>query len=204
MSRPAPMGAVLAGGRGRRIGGDKGLVELDGRPLLGYPLAALRAVLTDVVVVARPDTALPASVLDSTPILTEPDEGSRHPIRGVVHALRAAGGRAVVVVAGDMPLLTTKLLRALADGDTGGAPALVPRAGGRLQPLCARYEPAALAGLERFEETARVTDLVRALGPRILEWPDEQTFLNVNAPEDVLTVSAVLARRGGGQPNVNA
>ena len=32
--------AVLAGGRGSRIGGDKALVQLGGRPLIAYPLAA--------------------------------------------------------------------------------------------------------------------------------------------------------------------
>jgi molybdenum cofactor guanylyltransferase len=202
MSPAAPIGAVLAGGRGRRIGGDKGLVDLDGRPLIGYPLAALRAVLADVVVVARADTALPAGLADDAAVWIEPDEASRHPVCGIVHALREARGRPVLVVAGDMPLLSEPLVRALADGGADGAPALVPRAGGRLQPLCARYEPHALRGLERFEQDARLADLVEALRPRVLDWPDEDAFLNVNAPEDVLSASAELARRR--QPNVNA
>jgi molybdopterin-guanine dinucleotide biosynthesis protein A len=189
----APVGAVLAGGLGRRIGGDKAMVELDGRPLVGYPVAALRAVLADVAIVARADTLLPAAVTRETPVWTEPDGAARHPACGIGHALRCAAGRPVVVVAGDMPLLGAELLRALAFTDAGGAPALVPRAGGRLQPLCARYERAALAPLERFEEGARMTDLAQALGPAILEWPDERPFLSVNAPEDVLSASAALA-----------
>ena len=59
MSRPS-VGVVLAGGPGRRMGGDKAVVALDGRPLLLYPLAALRAAgIADVALVAKRATELP-------------------------------------------------------------------------------------------------------------------------------------------------
>jgi molybdopterin-guanine dinucleotide biosynthesis protein A len=40
--RTRPVGAILAGGGGRRIGGDKAIVELHGRPLISYPLETVR------------------------------------------------------------------------------------------------------------------------------------------------------------------
>ena len=41
-ARAAITGIVLAGGQGRRMGGvDKGLVELDGRPLVAHVIARL-------------------------------------------------------------------------------------------------------------------------------------------------------------------
>ena len=187
-----PIGAVLAGGTGRRMGGDKATVELDGRPLVSYPLAALGAVLEEVVIVAKDETALPA--LGEVGVWVEPAEPA-HPLAGIVHALRAAGGRAVLVCAGDMPLVDPDLVRILATADPEGAPAVVPRAGGRLQPLLALYTPLALAGLSTWEPGAAVTDVVAALGPRVLDVADEESFLNVNAPEDLLTASAILASR---------
>ena len=42
-----PVGVVLAGGMGRRIGGSKATVELAGRPLLCYPLDAMGEVLSE-------------------------------------------------------------------------------------------------------------------------------------------------------------
>jgi molybdopterin-guanine dinucleotide biosynthesis protein A len=188
---PALAGVVLAGGAGRRMGGAKALAELDGRPLLHRPLAALRAVADEVAVVAKPDTALPA-LPGGGAVWLEPDE-PRHPITGVVEALRRAGGRAVLVVALDLPLVDAGLLRRIAVAPAAGAPAVVPRADGRLQPLCARYEPAALAALERFDPTARVTDLVAALAPAILDVADAGAFLNVNTPEDLTRAAALLA-----------
>ena len=186
------MGAVLAGGRGRRIGGDKAVVELDGRPLLSYPLAALGEVVGDVAVVAKRDSALPP-LRGAATVWYEPDE-PRHPLTGVVHALRMARGRAVLVVAGDMPLVDAALVRTLAGADAAGRLAVVPLAGGRLQPLCARYEPGALAALENFDPSAPVTDIVGTLGPAEVPFADETPFFNVNAPEDLLQVSAILAR----------
>jgi molybdenum cofactor guanylyltransferase len=192
-SSPGPIGVVLAGGGGRRIGGAKATVELWGVPLLAYPVGALQAVLDEVVVVAKRDTELPP--LPGVGILTEPDV-PRHPLTGIVHALEQVDGRAILVCAGDLPFVTTTLVRELADADAGGAPALVPRVGGRLQPLLARYEASALAplaaALRGAGRWAPLRELVVALAPRVVELADERQFFNVNRPEDLLTASALL------------
>ena len=41
-----PIGVILAGGRGRRIGGSKAVVELCGKPLIRYPLEAMEATVS--------------------------------------------------------------------------------------------------------------------------------------------------------------
>lgn len=52
------LGAVLAGGRGSRLGGAKAMAELAGRPLISYPLAALADAGLDAFVVAKPSSGL--------------------------------------------------------------------------------------------------------------------------------------------------
>jgi molybdopterin-guanine dinucleotide biosynthesis protein A len=193
VARRGPIGVVLAGGVGRRIGGDKAIVELEGRPLLHYPLNVLRAVLDDVAVVAKPSTVLPG--LDADIAIWLEAEEPRHPLAGIVHALRCAGGRPVVVVAGDMPFVTRSLVAALARERARGAVAVVPRASGRLQPLCARYDPRALTALAGCDFTAPTRDVVAGLSPRILDWPDDEPFFNVNHPEDILQAAALLDGR---------
>ena len=47
-----PLGAVLAGGRGSRLGGRKATAEVLGRPLLDWTLEALRRSVEEVVVIA--------------------------------------------------------------------------------------------------------------------------------------------------------
>jgi molybdenum cofactor guanylyltransferase len=197
-----PIGVVLAGGLGRRIGGEKAVVELQGVPLVRYPLRALQAVLAEVVIVAKQGSALPP--LPGVPIWIEPDE-PRHPLAGIVHALEGAGAaaelegdaREVLVSAGDLPFVEPDLVERLARADARGAPAVVPRVDGRLQPLLARYAPAAyeaLAAALRRDPLPSLTDAVAVLEPRVLELDDAQPFFNVNAPEDLLTAAALLDR----------
>lgn len=188
-----PLGALLAGGRGRRIGGDKAVVRLAGRPLLHYPLAVLELVLEDVVVVVKRDTVLP-SIPETVEIWVEPDE-PRHPLAGIAHALRISGGRPVLACAADMPLVTPRVLRELLLADPGEAPAVVPRAAGRIEPMCALYLPPALRALTEFPAGARATDVVEGLNPAIVDVGDETAFFNVNAPEDVLLAHTLIAAR---------
>src|SRR4051794_5186050 len=150
-------GVVLAGGAARRMGGAKATALLAGRPLVAWALDALReAGLDELAVAAKADTPLPP--LD-VPGWIEPDE-PRHPLAGVRSALERAGGRAIVTLPVDLPLVPGAVLRRLA-----GAPGCaVVRGGGRLHPLLARF-PAGVA----VAAVGRATDAVLALDPEIIE-----------------------------------
>lgn len=184
------VGAVLAGGAGSRLGGAKAGTLLAGRPLLSYPLSALRAVLPQVAVVAKDETDL-ACVGYGVLIWREP-AAPRHPLAGVVEALRRAEGRPVVVLACDLPFVTADLVRSLASADAGGAPAVVATTAERgLQPLCARYEPAALAALADFDPDGRAVTQVQALEPATIDVPDA-VLRNVNTAADLAAAEAAL------------
>jgi molybdopterin-guanine dinucleotide biosynthesis protein A len=119
----------------------------------------------------------------------EPDE-PQHPLAGVVHALRTASARKILVLACDMPLVPEELLRTLLKAaDGAGAIAL---AGDIAEPLCAIYTKDALKGLEHFEPGARAIDVVEALGVAHVEWPDADAVLSVNAPEDLIRAQTLL------------
>jgi molybdopterin-guanine dinucleotide biosynthesis protein A len=175
------LGAVLAGGAARRMGGEKMSRRLQGRPLVAHAVAALRAVVPEVVVVAKPDTRLPALDVE---VWTEPAE-PRHPLAGVAWALARGGGRPVLVLAGDMPRVPGSLLAALA-GDAGAAPAVVPRHAGGPEPLVALYRPAALPALRGAAGAgAPARAAVTALGPDWIEWEDAAALRSVNVVADL-------------------
>lgn len=184
-----PLGVVLAGGAGKRIGGDKCTVELAGQPLVLYPVHTLQQVCEQVVVVAKQDTALP-QLAGEAEVWIEPDE-PRHPLAGVVHALRVASARRIVVLACDMPLVHSDLLRSLLEaGNDMGAVTCCREI---VEPLCAVYTRQALKALEQFEPGARATDVVEALGVAHVECDDADTLLSVNAPEDLIRAQALLS-----------
>src|SRR4051794_34750056 len=115
MATEPPIGVLLAGGLGRRLGGDKAVVELEGRPLALYGLEALHEACDQVCVVAKRDTLLPplAGIAD---LWIERDE-PRHPLTGVEHALSLAAGRPILALAVDLPLVDGATLRAIAATD---------------------------------------------------------------------------------------
>jgi molybdopterin-guanine dinucleotide biosynthesis protein A len=189
----ATRGAVLAGGRGSRLGGAKATAELAERPLISYPLAALAAAGIEAFVVAKPSTDLRG--LDEVEMVTEPEEPT-HPLAGIVAALRHAGGP-LVIVGCDFPFAPPALLRALAEAPE---PLLVPAPGGDPQPLMARWSPELLprleAALEREEPLRRT---VASLAPRLLDDTElarfgdpARAFFNVNMPADLGTAQALL------------
>ncbi len=190
------VGAVLAGGAGSRIGGAKATADLDGRPLLSYPLAAVVEAGLEPIVVAKRDSALPP--LDCR-VVHEPDR-PRHPLCGIVAALRHARDRPLVVVACDMPFADAGLLGWLASAPQ---PLVVPSVDGRLQPLHARYDPALLPVLEAALDRAEpLQETVASLEPRMVEESELARFgdprricFNVNAAEDLERAEELLNPR---------
>jgi molybdopterin-guanine dinucleotide biosynthesis protein A len=192
-NRLGTVGAVLAGGAGRRIGGDKAAVGLEGQPLVQWVIDAVTPVTDSVAVVAKTETLLPQ--IDPHVSLWLETDAEFHPLLGIVHALTCARGQAVLVVAADMPLITPAVLACLAQQPAAGSNGRIASVDGRLQPLCASYEPQALTKLRDFDRDARATDTVLALGVEIVEFDDPLPFFNVNAPEDLLTAGAELKKR---------
>jgi molybdopterin-guanine dinucleotide biosynthesis protein A len=205
--RREPIGAILAGGSGRRIGGSKAIVALHGTPLIAYPLQAMRGALLEVAVVAKADTKLPS--LAGATVWIEPNM-PRHPLVGIMHALALAEGRPILVCAADLPFVTSELIRALASVHPGAAPAVIAASDGHDQPLLGCYQPEALDRLQRagFAPDVPVRDCIAALDPLLLEVDDPQLLFNVKSPDDLLQAAAMLdvrrPRPARSYPNVKS
>ncbi len=194
-TRPAVLGAVLAGGAGSRFGRPKASVELGGRPLIAHVLDAVAAAGLDPVVVAKPSSRLPEL---SCPILLEPEQ-PRHPLCGILCALRASNARPVIAVACDMPFVTPPLLAWLASLDERLA---VCETEAGLHPLLARYDPSLIGALEQALLRAEpMREAVSALGPHLVGEPELRRFgsperltFNVNDISDLEAAERLAAR----------
>jgi molybdenum cofactor guanylyltransferase len=190
------VGAVLAGGASQRMGEPKALVELAGRPLVAHAVGAVRDAGLDPVVVAKPDSPVPDL---GVTIVDEPAE-PRHPLCGIVAALRYAETRPVVVIGCDMPFVPPALLATfgrLAD------PVAVARVEGEIEPLLARYEPAIEPALfASLKNGTALREAIAALHPRVVSETDLAAYgepkriaFNVNSPEDLALARSLLGQR---------
>ena len=181
----ATAGIVLTGGRSRRLGVDKSTLLLAGETLAVRSARRLGAVCAPVVEAGDGVSGLPA--------IREQPPGAG-PLAGLAAAgawLREHGHPGpALLLAVDLPRIDEPLLRWLRDRP--GAPTVVLRVDGRLQPVCARYGGDALLAAESL-----VTGGIRALHELFDvvehdvveedEWcvvVSRETFLDVDTPAD--------------------
>jgi molybdopterin-guanine dinucleotide biosynthesis protein A len=135
--------AILAGGRAARFHGrDKSALVVAGRPILARQMAALSAIADEVLIVGDRDPAADRALIEpgsTVPIRYVPDRVSGcGPLGGLDAALAAARFAPLVLIAGDMPFITTGLIAYLLEV-VGDADAVVPRTERGYHPLCAAY-----------------------------------------------------------------
>src|SRR5579863_1272328 len=95
---------VLAGGRSSRMGSDKALVQLAGRPMIAHALAILRdAGLTAAIAGARSPLAQFAPIIEDE----SPDSG---PLAGICAALASTAAQHAVFLSVDQPLIPPSLI----------------------------------------------------------------------------------------------
>jgi molybdenum cofactor guanylyltransferase len=192
--RTRAVGAILAGGGGRRIGGDKAIVELHGRPLISYPLESVRQALGRVAILAKPDTKLP--YVSGVTVWIEP-ETRRHPVFGIMQALALADGRPVVVCGADLPFVSVGLVKRLAKANPGRSPAVIACSQGEMQPLLGCYQRRALPLLRAEPEpgSSPLRETVGALDPVLFEVDDPDELFDVDSPDDLLQAAAMMDHR---------
>jgi molybdenum cofactor guanylyltransferase len=143
-------GFVLAGGRSSRMGRDKALVELAGRPLIEWAVEALKdAGLGAKIAGARSDLGNFAEVI--------PDrEANAGPMAGVCAALAASEAECAVILSVDMPLIPASLIQYLVwDAAMTDRMVTLASVNGFSQTFPAVVRRAALAALEQEHSEGR-------------------------------------------------
>ncbi len=180
------LGAILAGGAGRRMGADKALVEVDGEPMIRRVARVVAPIAGEVVVAGR------AGTLEGLRGVPDPPSAGGGPLAGLVAALGEAAGRFVLLVAVDQPFLRRETCRQLL-ARAALEEAVVPLDGGSRQVTCAVYPPgwtadAAREGdaggsiqslLDRLPFYAVTEDEWRAWGE------DGRSWFSVDTPDDL-------------------
>ena len=127
-----PLGVILAGGGASRMGRDKALVQISGRPLVEWVATALGSVTDHLIVLGRSGT------LAGIECVPDDYPARRGPLAGLATALRIAKGEPVLLVAVDQPWVRSETLAALLE-QAGPLHAVVPIDRGARQVTCGIY-----------------------------------------------------------------
>jgi molybdopterin-guanine dinucleotide biosynthesis protein A len=188
------MGFILTGGKSSRMGADKALLDFGGRTLLERALAVMRQTCSNLAIVGDP-----AKFATYGTVVQDVYPGCG-PLAGIHAALRHSSAELNLVLAVDMPFVSSDLVAfLLAAANETNAIVTVPRTARGFQPLCAVYRRSFAAAAEEALRAGKykVDALFSAVAVRIIEESElaaagfsDRVFSNVNAPEDLRAAQA--------------
>jgi molybdenum cofactor guanylyltransferase len=195
-SRDSITGIVLAGGKSIRMGTNKAMISIGGRPMIEIAAATMRKVFAQVCIIA--DDGEPYRFL-GLPVFPDLVRGCG-PLGGIHTALALSPPGGIFVIACDTPFITADLIRFLLSRRSGSA-ATVARHADRIHPLCGIYEQCALPVIENSIRAGAFTmlDLLDCLKASYVDITDDLSFYrpecfeNINDPRQ-LARSAALRR----------
>ena len=190
--------AILAGGKSRRMGRDKSMMEIGGVPVVRRIADTLGEMFNEVFVVANAKAEYERMGLAVV--------GDIHPGNdslGGLHAAVASAQTSHVFVAGcDMPLLRPALIRGLAalvdEWDV-----VIPLKDDYPEPLCAFYGKECAPHIEESISGGRLKmigfhERVRVMRVEEAAWrawdPEGVSFLNANTSEEFEKIEAISMR----------
>jgi molybdenum cofactor guanylyltransferase len=200
------LGCILAGGQSRRMGGgDKGLLDLGGKPMLEIVLDRLTLQVPKVILNANGDPDRFAHL--KLPVVSDPVGDYAGPLAGILAGLTYAKDHLpdvthVLSVAADTPFFPTALVKQFCRAVPADRPVIaMASSSDKLQPVFGLWPVSLQADLYEWLETGQSgkvlafvdrhdsvevsfdIDAVSGLDP----------FFNVNKPDDLETIRNALS-----------
>jgi molybdopterin-guanine dinucleotide biosynthesis protein A len=177
---------ILCGGRGRRMGGsDKGLIQLEGKPLIQHVIAAIAPQVEQLIINANRN--IPEYQALGYPVIRDELSGFQGPLAGILVCMDFISNPDLVTVPCDGPRLPADLVQRLhTTREQAAADIAVAYDGERLQPVYALIPTRLQSSLKHYlEGDDRKIDLWYAQHKIAkADFSDiPQTFLNINTPQ---------------------
>ncbi|MEN8129120.1 MAG: molybdenum cofactor guanylyltransferase MobA [Pseudomonadota bacterium] len=185
-------GVILAGGRARRMGGeDKGLIRLNGRPMIEFVIEGFAPQVASLMINANRNLERYRQ-LGNCPVIEDIVDGFAGPLAGMASAMQSAQTPYILTVPCDSPFVAEHLAQRLYTAlKRQQARLSVASDGQRMQPVFALLPRDLLTDLQDFLNNG---------GRKIDRWylrhktaladlsSAADSFLNINSREDLLSI----------------
>lgn len=187
MNEAPVYGLVLSGGKSKRMGQDKALLERDGQSQLAFMMSLLEPLVERVFVSTRDEQKDDSERGQFTQIVDRYDDMG--PLAGILSALDAYPDVDWLVVACDLPNIRVETIRHLLASRSVDHPftAYVSSHDGLPEPLCAIYRSGSANTLRAFSDDGIHCPrkiLIRS-DTRLIEQLDPASLDNINTPDDL-------------------
>jgi molybdopterin-guanine dinucleotide biosynthesis protein A len=192
MTMPSCTGIVLAGGQGRRMGGiDKGLVELQGRPMVAHVIERFAPQVQSMLINANQNVERYAAF--GYRVISDAVGGFAGPLAGLHAGMAAADTPLVATVPCDSPFLPHDLIARLGHAlREQRAQLAVARTFAQPHPVFCLAERALLGHLEAFLQGGgrKIDAWYASLAIAEVSFDDEaDAFRNINTRDELAAAS---------------
>lgn len=172
---------ILAGGKSSRMGEDKGLLMLNGKPMISYLITTLQQSFETIKIIANNND------YNQFGVEVIPDSiKNKGPLGGVFTALKSTSASYNVILSCDTPFVTKKTIESLL---THSSQVNLISHKGKVEPLIGVYHKNCLPKVEEFltQNNLKMMSLIDALNTKIMEINSykENEFYNFNTKEDI-------------------
>ena len=191
---------VLAGGKSARMGRDKALLEIGGKPFIDRIIETLSEIFSRITVVGR--------------IYKHPDLASSYqdilkgigPIGGIYTALKKSTNELNFIIGLDYPLITEEIIEKIVSISLKKAEeytAFIPVCSDGIHPLVSIYKKDAIPAIENLIERRiyRVNLLFSMIKTYYIDFTGipniepEKAFFNLNTPKDYEEIERIMFNR---------
>jgi len=177
-------GIILAGGKSQRMGTDKGMLPLNGKPFISHIYEAMRPIFGDNIMVVSSNTDYDAFGYKRIEDLIS-DKG---PVGGLYTALKQSKTKFNLVLSVDVPLVSTELLQWLVNNHDDSYLITQVQVNDKESPLVAVYDRAlrTLLGEHLAGNQLKLRDIIAEVNVQTLTVPAKWSaqLQNINTEED--------------------
>ncbi len=178
---------ILAGGQGRRMGGqDKGLIEYDGRLIIEILIEQLRNQQLDILINANRNQAKYQSY--GYPVIDDDLKDFQGPLAGFASAMARVKTDFILTLPCDSPMLADSFAdRFIQIHNRDATPVCVAHDGERMQPVYALIDTGLLDDLKTFLQSGdrKIDRWYAKHDYSLVDFSGEDLmFENINTPED--------------------
>lgn len=199
---------ILAGGLSKRLGQDKGLITLAGKPLLVHVLDKICSVVEEIIVVVSSESqkrTFKDLVKEKAKVIVDRDN-AQGPLVGALTGFENVQGEHSLLLPCDVPFVSSQIASLLLDLCINRSAAIPRWPNGFIEPLQAAYHTkSAQIAAEKALENGKM-DLqsmiallrgVRYISTIVLEQIDPEllTFFNVNTISDLKKAKSIMESR---------
>ncbi len=170
---------LFAGGKSRRMGRDKALLDFGGISLVRYQYERLQALFEKVYISTKEDK------FDFKADLIYDTGDTYSPAVALQSVLQTLESEAVFVLSVDAPFVDGDIIYTLYS-QLGSRDLAVAKTQGGMQPLCGIYTKKVLPLLAQMiqKDNHRLGFLIKAANSKIVPFEQEELFLNCNHPHE--------------------